>query len=160
MFGWIKGIFDSHGAGHATRVSADTLERADALMAAGTEELEGLNFKTAIEAHLKWKARLRAVIDGTSEEKLDPQIVGMDNQCVLGKWLHGAGGDKFGAYPRFKTLCTEHAKFHRSAAAVMLLAQQNRQQDAMKEIESGGYHDISMNVTGELASLFVEIGSK
>jgi hypothetical protein len=160
MFGWLKGLLDSRGTGHESHISEATVKQADAIMAAGKEELEGLNFKSAIEAHLKWKTRLRAVIDGTSEEKLDPKIIAMDNQCVLGKWLHGAGGEKFGAHPHFKTLCAEHAKFHRSASLVLELALAKRTQQAMKEMESGDYRDTSLKVTAELAQLFVELGKQ
>jgi Chemoreceptor zinc-binding domain len=160
MLGWLKGLFDSHETGQESHISEATVKQADAIMAAGKEELEGLNFKSAIEAHLKWKTRLRAVIDGTSEEKLDPKVIAMDNQCVLGKWLHGTGGDKFGAYPHFKTLCAEHAQFHRSASQVLELALAKRTQQAVKELESGAYRDTSLKVTAELAQLFVALGKQ
>jgi hypothetical protein len=160
MFGWLKGVFDSRGTGQESHVSEATVKQADAMIAAGKEEVAGLNFKSAIDAHLKWKTRLRAVIDGTSEEKLDPQVIAMDNQCVLGKWIYGAGGEKFGTYPHFKTLRAEHAKFHRCASSVLELALAKKTQEAMKEIDSGEYRYVSLKVTGELAQLFVELDKK
>ncbi|MDH5204216.1 MAG: CZB domain-containing protein [Hylemonella sp.] len=160
MLNWLKTLLGSQTSGGNPHISAETIARADSLMAGGTEEVAGLNFKTAIDAHMKWKARLRAAIDGSSDEQLDPQLIALDNQCLLGKWLHGPGGEKFGGYPRFKTLCAEHARFHRSAAAVAQLTQEKKIDEAKKEIEAGSYHDISLKVTGELAALYVEISSK
>lgn len=51
----------------------------------GSAELAGLDFKTAIDAHMKWKVRLEAVIDGRSEETLEVAVVSCDNRCTLGQ---------------------------------------------------------------------------
>ena len=48
-------------------------------------ELAGLNFLTAIEAHIKWKGRLESYIDGTSDEDLKVEVICRDDQCPLGK---------------------------------------------------------------------------
>jgi hypothetical protein len=38
---------------------------------------------------MKWKGRLQNYVDGTSKEQLDPMIICRDDQCALGKWIHG-----------------------------------------------------------------------
>ena len=58
----------------------------------GSAELAGLDFKTAIDAHMKWKVRLEAVIDGRSEETLEVAVVSCDNRCTLGQWLEDPEG--------------------------------------------------------------------
>ena len=49
----------------------------------------------AINAHIHWKIRLEKYLDGTSEEKLDPKLVSRDDQCKLGKWIHGRHSSTF-----------------------------------------------------------------
>ncbi|WP_082053861.1 chemotaxis protein CheW [Methyloterricola oryzae] len=89
--------------------------------AADEEELEAketLLLENAVQAHTRWKTRLRAALDGAGE-KLDPAVVGRDNACDLGKWIHGEGGDQYSDMSAFGELKTAHAKFHRCAAEVV-----------------------------------------
>jgi len=51
-------------------------------------EIGGLNFMSAIEAHVRWKARLDSYIQGTSNEELKVEIVCRDDVCPLGKWIY------------------------------------------------------------------------
>ena len=76
------------------------------------------HFDDAIAAHIKWKTRLNQFIDGTSSEKLDSATVGMDNQCTLGKWIHGEG-EKFKNTANYENLLTKHAHFHRCAGDIV-----------------------------------------
>ncbi|MDR3395099.1 MAG: CZB domain-containing protein, partial [Parasulfuritortus sp.] len=48
--------------------------------------LAGLNFKTAIDAHMKWKVRLESCLSDDNKESLQVEVVSRDDQCVLGKW--------------------------------------------------------------------------
>lgn len=118
------------------------------------EEAAGLNFRTAIEAHQKWKYRLRAVIDGTSEETLQPEMVARDDQCVLGKWIHGPGGQQFGHDHQFKGLKEWHAHFHVCAGHVLSLAQAGETEAALKDLNKGHYAKASMKVVQDLAQMY------
>lgn len=120
-------------------------------------EAAGLNFRTAIEAHQKWKIRLRAVIDGTSEETLLPEVVSRDDQCVLGKWIHGTGGQQFGEDHQFKRLQHWHAHFHVCAGHVLTLAQSGETEAAMKDLNKGHYAKASMKVVQDLAQMYNRI---
>ena len=71
-----------------------------------------INIMDAINAHIKWKIRLEKYLDGTSEEKLDPNVVCRDDQCVLGKWIHGPALNHFHDDEGFATLRADHARFH------------------------------------------------
>ena len=78
-----------------------------------------MNFEDAVSAHQKWKMRLRMAIDGKSTEKLDPNAICKDDQCDLGKWIHGDGGKAMGSKPEFGHLKTSHADFHKIAGDVL-----------------------------------------
>ncbi|MCX7192824.1 MAG: CZB domain-containing protein, partial [Proteobacteria bacterium] len=87
-----------------------------------TEEIAGLNFKTALEAHIKWKQRLKGVIDGSGTEVLDPRVVARDDQCALGKWIYTEGQAQFGNQPGFVAVVTAHTHFHKCAGNTLELA--------------------------------------
>lgn len=81
-----------------------------------------LNFQEAIQAHLKWKGRLKNYIEGVGNEKLDHKIVCQDNQCPLGKWIYGSG-HVFADRASFESLKQEHALFHKEAGKIVEAAQ-------------------------------------
>ena len=64
---WFKGIVQGDAA---SRLQLRRQHRARSGEDKGAE-LAGLNFKTAIDAHLKWKVRLESYINGTSTEQLN-----------------------------------------------------------------------------------------
>ena len=104
-----------------------------------------MDFQAAIGAHQKWKVRLRMVIDGISPEKLDPNLVCKSDQCDLGKWIHGEGGQSMGAKPEFTEVKTTHAHFHTVAASVLQKAQAGDKAGANALLE-GEYYDASTKV--------------
>ncbi|HJV92046.1 MAG TPA: methyl-accepting chemotaxis protein [Azonexus sp.] len=81
------------------------------------EKLSGLDIDGAIMAHARWRQRLLDYVAGGGES-LDPVVVGRDDQCALGCWIHGDGRRLSGS-PRYAELKAEHAGFHRSAAEVV-----------------------------------------
>jgi methyl-accepting chemotaxis protein len=74
------------------------------------------DFDTAIEAHRQWKVKLRKAI--AEHETLDSDKICRDDQCPLGKWIHGPGGAQWGTRPTFVDLLQKHAAFHKAAGAV------------------------------------------
>jgi methyl-accepting chemotaxis protein len=74
------------------------------------------DFDKAIEAHRQWKVKLRKAI--ADRDRLDADTICRDDQCPLGKWLHGAGGKQWGGRPSFVELLGKHAEFHQTAAGV------------------------------------------
>ncbi len=122
------------------------------------EEVGGLNFKTALEAHIKWKIRLQGVIDGTGTEALDPRIVSVDNQCALGKWIYGTGSRDFGNNPEFKALIASHTHFHKCAGHTLELALDGKTAEAQLQIDGGEYAKASLSVSRQLMRLWRSIG--
>ena len=93
-----------------------------------------MNFDEAIQAHSAWKLKLSTYLrkpDGS----INSAILRPDNKCTLGQWLHGEGR-KFANVPEYKKLVTEHARFHRAAAAVVDKA--NAGQSTSEDTALGG----------------------
>ena len=121
------------------------------------DEVEGLNFRTAIEAHQRWKARLADYVAGISKEQLDVQVISRDDQCALGKWIHGPGGDHFRDMEGFHHLQDRHAHFHVCAGKILGLAQGGRKDVALEELQTGDYARVSADVVRELANLYLSL---
>ncbi len=84
-----------------------------------------INIFECIDAHMKWKGRLQSYLDGTSQEQLDPMIICRDDQCVLGKWIHGPALNYFHNDEGFHKLRADHANFHFVAGSVVKKMQDN-----------------------------------
>ena len=147
MLDWFKSI-----------VKGDAAAAAAAAVPAGDDkgaELAGLNFKTAVDAHMKWKVRLESYISGTSTEELKVEVVSRDDQCPLGKWIHGHGGEKFGFSETFFDVKVHHAQFHRCAGDVLGAAQAGDKDTALRLLRGGDYVKTSERVKMLLARMFV-----
>ncbi len=83
------------------------------------EELSGLNLKQVLDAHMAWRVRLEAVLNGTSKESLEVSQIAPDNLCVLGKWLYGPGKVVLGTTTQYETLRTTHQTFHQLAGKIL-----------------------------------------
>jgi methyl-accepting chemotaxis protein len=125
-------------------------ERAEANVA-------GLDFIDAITAHQRWKNRLRQYLDDRSTERLDYRTACRDDQCVLGKWLHGSGRTAHGHRTIFGDLIKAHADFHLAAGDVIKL-KDNMQTDAAKDaMWSGPFALKSAAVQSLISALFMEL---
>lgn len=123
------------------------------------EEVAGLNFRTAIEAHQKWKVRLQAVIDGDTSETLSVEEVSRDDCCVLGKWIHGAGKQKFGQNELFESLQTNHAHFHICAGKVLETALTGNKAAAQAALGSGDFPQASQVIVMTLAQMYTKVAN-
>jgi methyl-accepting chemotaxis protein len=106
----------------------------------------------AIDAHIKWKARLLSYLDGTSEEKLDPAGISRDDQCALGKWIHGPALKHFHDRAEFHTLRADHAQFHRIAGTVVKKVQE-KDRAAADALMKNEYAQASRKVVQALTDL-------
>jgi hypothetical protein len=118
-----------------------------------------VNITECIAAHMKWKGRLQSYMDGTSEEKLDPMIICRDDQCVLGKWIHGPALNYFHEDEGFHRLRSDHANFHFVAGSVVKKVQENDKAgaDALFRKE---YAYASRDVIYDLAELNKHLNDK
>lgn len=107
--------------------------------------LAEIDVDTALAAHEDWKQQLQDVLDGHSGNKLFVEVTCRDDYCDLGKWLHGAGVERFAQYPAFNSLLSRHQYFHAEAARVLAHAQAGDMEKA-REILGGSYHRASSQV--------------
>ncbi|MEW5769275.1 MAG: CZB domain-containing protein [Pseudomonadota bacterium] len=117
----------------------------------------GLDFKGAINAHMAWKVRLEKCINDTSEEELHVDVVSRDDQCVLGKWIHGPGGERFGHLREFQEMKMEHMRFHLGAGDVLACCQAGDKEGAMDKLRAGDYTRASARVKLHLSRLYVQL---
>jgi len=113
---------------------------------------EELNLMDAIHAHVKWKVRLQDYLNGTSQEKLDPMVICRDDQCVLGKWIHGPALKHFHEDETFHQLRADHAQFHFVAGNVVKHVQTN-ERVAAEALMDGDYKHASRKVVQALTEL-------
>lgn len=78
-----------------------------------------MNLDEAIAAHNRWKMRLRLYLKGASDPGIDPRTAHRDDQCELGKWIHGPGRDTFGRDLDFAVLEGHHRDFHEEVGRVV-----------------------------------------
>ncbi len=148
---WVKQLL---GFGTATNGSAaESAAALEQVGASAEDEVQGLNFRSAIEAHQKWKGRLQAVLDGVGETDLCVDTVRCDHHCLLGKWIHGPGGARFGHHEAFQQLKQEHAAFHRLAGQVLQLHRAG-DEIAAQRLYRQDYLQISQNVVLQLARMY------
>jgi len=118
-----------------------------------------INLFEAMQAHANWKKRLHDYIAGNSGEDLQPHQVGMDNRCVLGKWIHGSGKVHFGEQELFKQLEEEHAKFHHHASKVVEAYQAGNTELAEKLL-AGSFAEQSRKTVNCLAKINASVEGK
>lgn len=111
-----------------------------------------INIPEAITAHVNWKVRLQKIIDGKSDEKLDSMVICRDDQCDLGKWIHGTATDRFHADESFRTLRADHAQFHYVAANVLRYMEEDDRAGA-EALLRGEYAKVSHHVMKMLNEL-------
>ncbi|WP_298136235.1 CZB domain-containing protein [Acidiferrobacter sp.] len=116
-----------------------------------------INIMDAINAHVQWKIRLQDFLDGKTQEALDPMVIGRDDRCVLGQWIHGPALRHFHENPTFQKLRADHAQFHLFAANVVKLTQDN-DRSAARALLDGDYQRISHKVVHALTDLKQAVG--
>ncbi len=72
---------------------------------------KALDLSRAKSAHLDWKNKLRAFLDGKGALSLEQAV--SHRHCVLGKWYYGEGLEQFGEVPEMRELEQPHEELHR-----------------------------------------------
>lgn len=100
-----------------------------------------LDMKGAIDAHMAWKSRLEAQIAGNAGETLEVATVASDRNCLLGKWIHGEGRERFGDMDEYVRLRRAHTQFHLCAGAILKDAHDGSKESAVQAIRTNLRHD-------------------
>lgn len=114
--------------------------------------LAEIDVDAAIGSHESWKEQLQSVLDGQPSYLLPIDMACHDDYCDLGKWLHGAGSQRFARYPAFSALTSRHRDFHIEAARVLTYAQAGDMEKA-REILGGSYRLASSQIVRLLKEL-------
>ncbi|MBI5919670.1 MAG: CZB domain-containing protein [Nitrosomonadales bacterium] len=113
---------------------------------------EEINLMEAVQAHISWKLRLQNCLDGTSDEVIDPNVVCRDDQCKLGKWIHGPAQKHFSGDETFRSLCEDHAMFHYVTAEIVRRVR-DKDDDSAHALLQGEYKKVSRKVVMTLGEL-------
>ncbi|MEQ1508825.1 MAG: CZB domain-containing protein [Sphingopyxis sp.] len=106
-----------------------------------------MNLNDALAAHVQWKINLRSAIERA--ETLDADIIGRDDCCPLGQWIHGEGARLYHDYQEFVLCKTEHAAFHREAGYVARLINDKNFDSAKQAIGMGSPYLHASNGCGQ-----------
>jgi hypothetical protein len=109
-----------------------------------------MNIDEAVKAHVAWKSKLKTYLNAPNKS-LDPTTIEKDNNCDLGKWLHGEGA-KHSSKKAYKDLVAEHAKFHKAAASIVPRADSG--QKVLEETVLGSKSEFS-TVSGKVVELIM-----
>lgn len=88
-----------------------------------------LDLSKAKSAHLAWKSRLRAFLDGKSS--LTQKEAVSHHDCLFGKWYYSDGLDKFSHLPEMRDVEGPHAELHRLIKQI--IEAKDRNDDAQAE---------------------------
>lgn len=99
-----------------------------------------MEFAQAVAAHTAWKRKFTKYL-GKPDGSIEPLDVSLDKGCPLGQWIYGPGA-KYSYLPEYSVLRSEHARFHRAAADVVLLA--NSGQSVGERITIGSQSEFTM----------------
>jgi len=156
IFEWFKQIVSGEQLAPSEMITQEAATAAKPRIEE-TGEFAGLDFKTAIDAHVKWKVRLDHYINGTSDEDLKVDTVSRDDQCMLGKWIHSDVSQQFADIREFQEMKMEHARFHLAAGDILSCSQAGDKEGALDKLHHGDYAKASERVKLFLARLYVKL---
>lgn len=139
--GWRK----QHFPGFDTYAAAQTEQ---------AEEIEGLNFRKAVDVHQVWKNRLHNYVIGKEVETLTPEDVADVNQCLLGAWMTQIGNSKYGKERLYQKLQAAHQEFHDYASHIVLEHQRGNSALALQMLSVGEYPAAGLKIVSLLARLY------
>ncbi|MCU7806889.1 MAG: CZB domain-containing protein, partial [Candidatus Thiodiazotropha sp. (ex Semelilucina semeliformis)] len=93
----------------------------------------GLNFSAAKSAHLAWKARLRAFLDGETSLTQDEAVSHHD--CVLGKWYYSEGLSQYGDIPEMRQIEAPHKTMHQLISDIIKLKESGKNDESERLFE-------------------------
>lgn len=132
-------------------------QKAEVLGAINQNSIKGLDITGAINAHQAWKERLFKYVSGTSEEKLDHNVICRDNACSLGQWIYGEGQVFFSELSEYHKLKAAHSAFHVSAGDIVEAVNKGATVKAEGLLTEGPFAGLSRDVQMMLAKLYAKI---
>ncbi len=104
-----------------------------------------MDFEVSIKAHKDWKVKLKNYLK-KPDGSLKSAEVCLDNKCQLGQWIYG-GGVRWDSLTEYATLKSEHAKFHKCAADIIIKADSKQKMNEEEMLgDNSDFGKISTNV--------------
>jgi methyl-accepting chemotaxis protein len=113
------------------------------------------DFDAARAAHLAWKTRLRAFLDGTGQLTQEQAV--SHHHCQLGKWYYSDGLAKYGHIPEMRQIESPHAELHATIREILRL--KNTGDSAGAEREYAKVEHISHQIVALLDKVQAKIES-
>jgi len=128
-------------AEQTTRVAAETMtstedihehmDKLRALVARFRTNVHGADLSAAKTAHLAWKGKLRAYLDGKGSLTREQAVSHKD--CVLGKWYYSEGMQKYGAMAEMRQLEKPHEELHKLIRSIIDLRESGKAAEAEQQ---------------------------
>jgi aerotaxis receptor len=111
------------------------------------------DFSQAKQAHLEWRRRARALLDGDDGALSIDQAVS-HKSCALGKWYYSAGLSRFGGVEGMRDIEQPHAELHRKVREIIEYKRLGRMHDA-----ENTYRDVEQ-LSGRIVSLLDSVARR
>lgn len=116
-----------------------------------------MDLNAAMQKHAEWKFKFRNAI--FSNETMDAAAISKDNQCEMGKWLHGEAKTLYGKSPAYARCLADHAAFHAEAGKVAATINARKHEEAEKMVSTASvFADASRKVSLSIVELRNAIG--
>lgn len=119
-------------------------------------ELHGLSLRDVLQAHKDWRTQLEMDAESERLRQVDVATISRDDQCTLGKWLHGPGRQRFGTQAAWLAACQAHSEFHQCAGEMLRARRRGADAESLTNL---GYRlrDASNRNQLELVRLFTAV---
>jgi methyl-accepting chemotaxis protein len=87
-----------------------------------------VDLNVAIQKHAQWKFRFHQAM--LEKQQMDAASISKDNNCELGKWLHGEAKALHKHCKAYAKCVTGHAAFHVEAGKVAVVVNAQRKEEA------------------------------
>jgi methyl-accepting chemotaxis protein len=124
----------THTAGETVASTEEIHEHMDnlrALVARFRTNVHGADLSAAKTAHLAWKGKLRAYLDGKGSLTREQAVSHKD--CVLGKWYYSEGMQKYGSMAEMRQLEKPHEELHKLIRSIIDLRESGRSAEAEQQ---------------------------
>ena len=113
----------------------------------------GVNLSSAKMAHLAWKTKMRAFLDGQSTLSEDQAV--SHTACAFGKWYYGEGMERYGRLPEMRRIEQPHTELHAAIKAIVQLKNQGEMAEAEREYAKVG--PLSETIVGLIDAIELKI---
>lgn len=121
---------------HATEEISEQMATLHSLVGHFKTTSGGVDLSAAKTAHLAWKGKLRAYLDGKGS--LTQAQATSHHDCAFGKWYFGDGLARYGDMPEMKQIAAPHEELHKVIKAIIKHKESRNIAAAEQEYEKVG----------------------